>query len=523
MQRFFNTTGPCNPADHYMLPPARRVPDLDDMIGRELYFVLHAARQTGKTTAMRALAAALCGKGYAAVWATLETSQGVTDTASAEPLWLASLEYGASSLPESQRPPPRAPFFGLEVGGRLTAWLRAWSQQCAAPVVLLLDEADTLSGAALVSFLRQLRAGFMDRGVGKFPVSVGLIGMRDLRDYLAQSKDGVPVNPGSPFNIKKASVTLRNFTRAEVAELYAQHTAETGQVFEPGASAAAFWWTQGQPYLVNELAGICADKLARDGRPITAADILAAKERLILSPTTHLDSLSERLKEPRVMPIIQAVLLGDVPDRIPYRSDDYQYVQDLGLIVHRADGAEPANPLYREVLARELSYDRQMSFFRPRFRWQHADGRMDFPALLDAFFDWWRENEEAILARGVKEYPEAFPHLTLMAFLQRVINGGGSVYREFSSGRGALDLVVHFQGERFPVEVKRVSPSGASAEKVRKAGIGQLAEYLDTLNERQGWLLIFNQQAEARAQPWEQRLWCEEVEVAGRRIFIRGG
>lgn len=47
----------------------------------------------------------------------------------------------------------------------------------------------------MISFLRQLRGGFSSRGNGKLPVSVALVGMRDLRDYLAHSKD-VPRRSG---------------------------------------------------------------------------------------------------------------------------------------------------------------------------------------------------------------------------------------------------------------------------------------------------------------------------------------
>lgn len=58
--RFFNTTGPCNPADPYMLSPENRLPNLERYLQRELYFVIHAARQTGKTTMMRTFAAKMC-------------------------------------------------------------------------------------------------------------------------------------------------------------------------------------------------------------------------------------------------------------------------------------------------------------------------------------------------------------------------------------------------------------------------------------------------------------------------------
>lgn len=59
MARWFNTAGPCNPKDHCMLPTERRLGDLRTLIERKAYFVVHAARQSGKTTAMLHLASQL--------------------------------------------------------------------------------------------------------------------------------------------------------------------------------------------------------------------------------------------------------------------------------------------------------------------------------------------------------------------------------------------------------------------------------------------------------------------------------
>lgn len=520
MSRFFNTTGPCDPRRHYMLPPERRSRDLLPFVQQELYFVLHAARQTGKTTAMRAFAERLRGLGYVAVWATLEECQGMTAVEDAEPLWLTAIRDAAARLPPEDAPPELGPWIAEPTGSRLRGWLRAWSASLGErPLVLLLDEADVVSGPALVSLLRQLRAGFMDRGPGRFPVSVGLIGMRDLRDYLTKAKDGADLNPGSPFNIKSASITLRNFTREEVGELYAQHTAETGQVFEPAAIDRAFDWTQGQPFLVNALARIAVMELLPDpSQPVRAETIEAAKDELILSRTTHLDSLAERLKDPRVASVIQPVLLGD--ERIAFDTDDFQYVLDLGLVRRGPNGAEIASPLYREVLARQLSLNMQENLPRPRWRWQRPDGGLDMHALVDAFLRWWRENAAIVEEHADRGYLEAVPHLAFMGFLQRVVNGGGTVHREFAANRGRVDLLVTYGGERFVVELKRVPPAHRTLERVREDGLEQLCEYLDSLGEREGWLLIFDQRA---GRSWEQRLWREDLELEGRRLWLRGG
>ena len=201
MPRYFNTTGPCDTRRHYMLGPEERLPDLLPFVEQELYFVLHAARQTGKTTAMRAFAERLRGLGHVGLWATLEESQGFERVEDAEPIWLAAIHDAARrSLPTELRPPSTEAALAGAVGSRLRSYLEEWSR--ALPdrsIVLLLDEADVIRGQPLVSLLRQLRAGFMDRGPGRFPVSIGLIGMRDLRDYLAAAKGGGGGQPGQPL------------------------------------------------------------------------------------------------------------------------------------------------------------------------------------------------------------------------------------------------------------------------------------------------------------------------------------
>ncbi len=517
--RTFNTTGPCDAARHYTLPPADRLPDLQPLIDEQLYFVLHAPRQTGKTTAMRAFAADLRARGVAACWVTVEAAQGVEDPALAEPLWLQSLHQAARrQLSTAEQAPPIAPYLSGPTGGRLNAFLSDWAARLSVPLVLLIDEADVLSGAALVSFLRQLREGFMDRGVGHFPTSVALIGMRDLRDYLVQSKEGRSVSPGSPFNVKAASITLRNFTVEEVVQLLGQHTEDTGQSFSPEAAVELARITDGQPFLVNALARLCVTELVRDrAQSVSAAHIGEARERLILARTTHLDSLAQRLREPRVAQIVQAALLGDDPRSIAYDSDDYQYVLDLGLVRGGPDGPEAANPIYREVLVRQLTVNLQEAIPRPTWAWATPEGRLDMPALLGAFRAWWREGAD-VLAGQVPQYPEAVPHLALCAFLQRVVNGGGRVHREFAAGRGAMDLLVEYGADRFAIEVKRVR-SRDRTDAVVARGLAQLGRYLDTVGVERGWLIVFDVRP---GRSWEERLWTERHEVGGKPVVVLG-
>jgi hypothetical protein len=173
-------------------------------------------------------------------------------------------------LPPELRP---SPFPTVAPGSRISAALAAWAEAAPRPLVVFLDEIDALRDEVLMSVLRQLRDGYRDRP-GHFPASLALIGLRDVRDYKVASAERGTMGTASPFNIKVRSLTLRHFTAEEVAELYAQHTEDTGQRFEPEAVALAFELTQGQPWLINALAKVAVEERVPDpSQPVRREEI----------------------------------------------------------------------------------------------------------------------------------------------------------------------------------------------------------------------------------------------------------
>lgn len=188
--------------------------------------------------------------------------------------------------------------------------------------------------------------------------------MRDVRDYRIHSSIGkVSVTGGSAFNIKAESIRLENFTQQDVEALYAQHTTETGQQFTPEAVALVWELTQGQPWLVNALGYETCFRMEEgwDRTIPFRAKEYPAKENLIHRRVTHLDQLVDKLKEPRIQRVIGPMLEGvQLDPAIP--EDDVQYAIDLGLIHRTENGLEIANPIYREVIPRELTYITQLTF-----------------------------------------------------------------------------------------------------------------------------------------------------------------
>ncbi len=331
MARFFNTTGPCDPNDHFMLPTEPRLLELRPLIEKKLYFVLHAPRQSGKTTCFQALARTLTAEGkYAAVHASCERGQVAgSDVERGIQAVLRAMELQTEKLDEDLRPPPLDDFLSIEAEGRLRTWLTRWCEHCRRPVVIFLDEIDSLVDDTLISVLRQLREGYPDRS-GHFPHSVALVGMRDVRDYRARIRpETQTLGMASPFNVKAESLTLASFTADEVATLYGQHTEETGQDFAVEALDRTFELTRGQPWLTNALARQLVEKLVPDpATPIAAEHADRAAEVLIERRDTHLDSLIERLREARVERVISPILEGELVlgDSL---NDDISYVKDL--------------------------------------------------------------------------------------------------------------------------------------------------------------------------------------------------
>jgi hypothetical protein len=345
--------------------------------------------------------------------------------------------------------------------------------------------------------------------------------MRNIRDYKDKIRpESETMGSASPFNIITEALTLKNFTQEEIAMLYGQHTNDTGQIFEPAAIELVWEQTQGQPWLVNAIAREVIVKILQSDytQPITADMVKQAIQTIILRRDTHIDSLLKRLKEDRVRKIIQPLIIGERGD-VDKLSDDYAFVRDMGLIRDIPGGFLPANPIYSEVIVRSLSFSAQDELLDKKYPYQMPrylkNGRIDVDYLMRDFQQFWREN--SAIWEEKFDYKEAAPHLILMAFLQRVINGGGEIYREIAAGTGRLDLCLEYDKynkRKYPIELKI-----RYGEKTVAEGLEQVARYMDTLGCSEGWLAVFDRSSE---KTWEEKLFMKKETVKGKTITVVG-
>ncbi len=532
MERTFNTAGPQKPLKNYTIDPLSRF-DLEEilmLIQDERYFVLHAPRQTGKTSCLLALRDYLNEKDdYIAVYANVEGGQAARNDRDAVVRSTVDTLTGEYRLiaKDDKADKARASAMELSTDSILSQFLSLLCQSLDKPLVLLIDEIDALVGDSLVSVLRQLRSGYANRPAA-FPQSIVLCGVRDVRDYRIVLSNQDIVTGGSAFNIKAESLRLGDFTQEEIHELFMQHTRETGQEFDEGCFPIVWGATEGQPWLVNAIGREVTFKM-RENRDrtvrITPEMIDAAIEHIIYRRDTHIDQLIYKLKEDRVRRVIQPMLANsDEADDSLIPVDDIQYVEDMGLIKReRGTNIRIFNNIYREIIPRELTWSTQQMMTQNPQWYMNPDNSINMEKLLVDFQQFFRQNADSWI--GKFDYAEAGPQLLLQAYLQRVVNGGGYIDREYGLGRRRTDLLVRkpltdsYGGpvQRIVLELKI---KRGELGKVIEEGLEQTCAYMDLCGSvDEGHLIIFDRSG---AKTWEERIWHKPYKHDGRTIIVWG-
>ncbi|KJJ84395.1 ATPase domain protein, prokaryote domain protein, partial [Candidatus Omnitrophus magneticus] len=388
-KRYFNTTGFCMPERHYMIDPLRNQKIIFDLIDKTQYFTIHAPRQTGKTTLLHELAHRLNKEGnYISTVFSVENAgyKSIPLPEAMRTIIESLYEESSKFLPNNELPPKLTGY--KKSHNLLYMYLSAWAKQMKKPIVLLLDEIDSLYDDVLVSVLRQLRNGFQGRPK-HFPSTIALVGLRDVREYKTKVRPNeASLGSGSPFNIKAESILLGTFTKEDITELYNQHTKDTGQIFSKEIVDRIYELTGGQPWLVNAVANEIVEKILKSDytKKITLAHAEEVKENLIARRDTHLDSLIDKLKEPRVKNIVSAIINGDTLIYDTF-NDDLLYVMDLGLIRKEKYDIVFSNEIYREIIPRVLNFALQENIKEEgTTSWYlNPDGKLDMDKLLKAF------------------------------------------------------------------------------------------------------------------------------------------
>jgi hypothetical protein len=177
-----------------------------------------------------------------------------------------------------------------------------------------------------------------------------------------------------------------------------------------------------------------------------------------------------------------------------------------------------ANPIYQEIIPRELTFSTQLTITHQSAWYVGEDGRLDLHHLLTAFQQFFREHSEHWVERF--DYKEAGPQLLLQAFLQRIVNGGGRMEREYGLGRQRTDLAIFWPYEggqqKAVIELKLWRKS---REQTIAQGLPQTAAYMDKIGTADGHLVIFDRRREIS---WDDKIYREEYVYEGKQIVVWG-
>jgi len=521
MEKFFNTAGPTKVDIHYNISSLNRVDwdELNMLINGQKYFILHAPRQTGKTSALLEIMDKINKDGkYICVYANIEAAQALRgNTLESIPTVCGAIASAIDTYLNDDRVYKwyRENRDNIAVGEQLTTLLKYWTKINTKPTILFLDEIDALVGDTLISVLRQIRAGYAQRPFA-FPHSMILCGIRDVRDYRIHTSDHEIITGGSAFNIKAVSIRMNNFTFDECKELFLQHTTHTGQIFSEDIYPHLWSDTKGQPWLVNALGYELTWNIRelRDRKKlITLEHYTQARENIIYSRATHLDQLVDKLQEPRVKNVISAMLSGEELESFNPR--DIEYLIDLGLIQREIGGKiSISNDIYKETIPRELTWGTQSTISNQEQIWYiKDDNSIDMIKLLKAFQQFFRENANSWIEKF--DYKESGPQLLLQAFLQRIINGGGRINREYGLGRKRTDIYIQwplekekgFLGEVQKIVIETKILHSSTLETTIKKGCEQTKEYATIVGANEKHLIVFNRDGKTR---WEDKIFDYE-------------
>ncbi len=470
--RFFNTSGPCDPAQHYTLMRESLIDQGQLLVERGRYFTIFAPRQSGKTTYFQLLLQRLKSLEYAPIWISLE---------------------GLKTLPRAKFYQALTFFlqrelavYEIELAGPLADQfdLQLLLSQINTPfkaIVLIIDEFEDIPDEVLSELMHTFRALYQKRQFHKLH-SLMLVGVSTIAEVVLSS--------ASPFNVVD-ELRIPYFTQNEVQELIAQHTTATGQMFEDAVIRAIYENSAGQPGLVCALCQYLVDVMVpnRD-RPVTM-DVFYPTLKHFL--TTRFDknilNIVQKAREKR--DFMLRVLFGEYPMPFSVNNPDIAWLFANGVIGNVAGTVDVEVPLYSKAL---------ITMFRPllngeaeyfvtahdNFSAYVNDQGLNLSALLEKYREYVQRR--GFRAFDTEQLKEGAWHYSLDGFINFFLEQmGGETFVEVPSGRGRTDILILYHHKKYIIETKVFT----SHSRIQQ-GKQQLTDYLATEGLTEGFYVVFS-------------------------------
>ena len=498
----FNTFGPVNPQEHYVVAREAELADFIKRVKLGRYIVIFAPRQTGKTTFFQ-WALELLASDTSETYFPIEVNFEVYEDYNARDFYdslYQSIYEEIKCVFEKRGHVPSETLSQFLENTRLTdhvAMLRFFQQFANfledEKLVFIIDEFDGIPPDALRGFLHALRNIYVQRSMRKCPYSVGIVGVKNVTQLNLDRSI-------SPFNIQD-EFTLPNFTLEQVHELLAQYTDEVGQTFAPKVIENIHKQTGGQPFLVNRFAQILTEEMAiPKNETIQIAHFAEAHTQLLEETNVNINHLITNIRRnPRFESVLMRI--ASYESGIRFNPDD-EIIDELATygVITKGNNrmCEILNPIYQQRILqafKPLVNGLEHEYFPEDTHQGLADyltstSQMKMESLLDNFRDFIARADSWILL--VPDTPKEFiGQYLLYAYLDQFVQLiQGHIYLEGQTGRGKIDLAIFHNAKKYIVETKIWE-----GPRSYQSGKKQLAAYLKLEGASEGYYVVFDHRA----------------------------
>ena len=499
--RVFNTTGICNPAEHYMVDLTQRLLEVRKLVDEGKYFTINRARQFGKTTTLHALAEYL-SQDYLVISMDFQMQMSDAKFRNENSFSLAFARAFENSyrITESGRNQEYQAAFKeftkerQEVGEQfeLVELFQALSNLCAVvpkKIVLMIDEVDSATNnQVFLDFLAQLRGYYINRSRFATFQSVILAGVCDIRNLKRKMRPEEEHKDNSPWNIAADFKVDMSFSKNDIAGMLEEYEADwhTGMDIEE-MSGLLYDYTSGYPFLVSRLCQLMDEQVGGEAgqkrEAWTKDGFYEAVRMLLAEKNTLFESLIGKLHDyPDLNMMLRTLLFTGRSFSYSADGSVTDIASMFGFIKNKNGNVAVSNRIFETRLYNYyLSEDEMQNteIYKASLNDKNqfiVNGHLDMRRILERFAvhfnDIYGDRGEKFLEEEGRQY--------FLLYLRPIINGVGNYYIEARTrGLKRTDLIVDYRGERYVVEMKIWH-----GEEYNRQGEEQLLGYLEDYHNR---------------------------------------
>jgi hypothetical protein len=517
MSKEFNVTGKCIAAKHYMADVSAKMADTVKLVEKGEYFIINRPRQYGKTTTLYGLADALRKKGNYIVFNVsfegMDESAFQSEARFSQKFMRILANYARYEVKTLADWLKKA-MINIQDFSDFSESISDLVELTPQKIVILIDEVDQSSNNDIfIKFLAMLRNKFLSRDEIPTFHSVVLAGVHDVKSLKLKIRPDSEQKYNSPWNIAAPYNVDLNLHPSEIKLMLDDYVRERGiEMDTETMSYALFYYTSGYPFLVSRLCKIIDEELLplKTTQNWTHNDLEWAVKRLLNESNTNFETQIKNLENnPNLYELVYSIAIDGDTRTFNIHNPVTHLGVIYGFIVNREGRLAIHNRIYNELILNYMSVKMEYDQLHKRMDfgggYRNDDNTLNMEAVLMGFQSFMKREYNS----KERDFLEKNGRLVFLAFLKPIINGAGYDFKEPQiSEEKRLDIAITYYEHKYIAELK-IWRGAKSHEK----GLLQLANYLESQQLSEGYLLIFDH---AKIKNWA----TDTTVVLNKRIFM---